>query len=221
MPHSACLRANVNGDAAAESPRLPLTPVTCVCPCALARYLSKAVSFPDATLCPPTRPGVILGGTVLVNDENYEWKPLSSTLPTYGDFGSGLDEENAFKHFGGLSLERAYERFLKSPEVYQEDFMDMGPVAFTFYFPIVERYLYTIKAQRRYYDCEAAILATDFLFQLSEPKIFQNKELLFRLIRLTDYVIANLGQYALQGDEQIRIWESWEELRAKLNELIQ
>jgi hypothetical protein len=86
-------------------------------------------------------------------DQNYNWQPLSTTLPTKKDFDpydGNLDAASAWREFGGLTLDQAYKRFLSNSLSYQEDFMFMGPAAFSFYFPVIERHLYEFKT-----DCES------------------------------------------------------------------
>ncbi len=69
---------------------------------------------------------------------------MVTKLPIERDFdpyGGGLDEQCAWKNFGGLTLDEAYLKFESAPEVYQEDFMFMGGKAFAFYFPVIDRFL--------------------------------------------------------------------------------
>ena len=64
-------------------------------------------------------------------------------LPSKGDFvrfGS-LDEECAWKNFGGLSIDAARLKFDENPLYYEEDFMWMGRSAFAFYFPVIDSFL--------------------------------------------------------------------------------
>ena len=67
------------------------------------------------------------------------------TLPTHDDFeptGDCLDADWAWGNFGELDLTEAFVKFCEEPDIYQEDFMFMGSVAFFYYFPVVERYVY-------------------------------------------------------------------------------
>ena len=68
----------------------------------------------------------------------------SGPLPGERDFdpdAGDLDAQVAWKHFGGLTLSEAYQRFQEDPEKHTEDFMYMGGKAFAYYFPVLERYL--------------------------------------------------------------------------------
>ncbi|MCA9112004.1 MAG: hypothetical protein KDA52_18775 [Planctomycetaceae bacterium] len=69
---------------------------------------------------------------------------MVTKLPKERDFdpyGGGLDEQWAWKNFGGLTLDEAYEKFVSAPELYQENFMFMGERAFAFYYPVIDRFL--------------------------------------------------------------------------------
>ena len=46
-----------------------------------------------------------------------------------------------WRHFGGLTLDDAYEKSVSDPEIYQEDFMFIGGKAFAFYYPVIDRFL--------------------------------------------------------------------------------
>jgi hypothetical protein len=91
------------------------------------------------------------------SSEGYEWQPISNEIPGKNDFGEGLDERSAYKEFGGLTLDEAYQRFIENPVSCQEDFMFMGPVAFCYYFPVVERYLYAFRVENEWEDSQAWI----------------------------------------------------------------
>ena len=68
-------------------------------------------------------------------------------LPTVEDFTvtekpeDDLDGFSAWKTFGGLSVDEAYEAFCECSEARQEDFMWMADRAFAFYFPVIERFI--------------------------------------------------------------------------------
>ena len=67
------------------------------------------------------------------------------TLPNRDDFnptGCYLDADWTWGNFGGLDLSEAFARFCEDPDMYQEDFMFMGSAAFSYYFPVIERYIY-------------------------------------------------------------------------------
>lgn len=84
-------------------------------------------------------------------------------LPTVEDFvctakpEDDLDGFCAWKNFGGLTVEEAYEKFCQCSETYQEDFMFMGDAAFVFYFPVIDRYIREEESGYEF-DCETHIL---------------------------------------------------------------
>ena len=74
-------------------------------------------------------------------------------LPVEKAFGGCLDGQHAWKQFGGLTVDEAYSKFCENPDFYQEDFMFMGPKAFLFYFPVIEKYIKTVKPGDDLDDC--------------------------------------------------------------------
>ena len=86
------------------------------------------------------------------------------TIPTRKDFTrtdkaeDDLDGMSAWKKFGGLSIDDAYDRFCDCPEANQEDLMWMGDRAFAFYFPVIERFIRD-EESRVQFDGETYILA--------------------------------------------------------------
>lgn len=83
-------------------------------------------------------------------------------IPAAGAYGARKgchDEVCAWEHFGGLSLEEAYEQFCARPDIHQEDFMFMGCTAFRYYYPVLETYLHEAKPSDEFDECEAWTLA--------------------------------------------------------------
>jgi len=143
----------------------------------------------------------------------YDWQPLSERCPTESDFGSGLDERSAWREFGGLSLDQAYQHFLENPLSYQEDFMFMGTIAFLYYFPVIERYLYSVRAEDEFDDCQAWILSMGIAHRLEYESFPNDERLMERIALLTDHVLSHVSQYATTSDEQERIESSWASLK--------
>ncbi|HUS34762.1 MAG TPA: hypothetical protein VM680_05365 [Verrucomicrobiae bacterium] len=150
----------------------------------------------------------------------YDWRPLADTMPTREDFGRGLDENYAWGEFGGMSLDQAYEHFVACPENRQEDFMFMGSAAFLFYFPVIERYLYTVQAESDPHDCPAWILAMGIIQQSKESSVATNEELIGRVDALITHVLSHPKQYATDEDEQERVASGWKELREAVDEIL-
>lgn len=66
---------------------------------------------------------------------------MKPPVPNEGDFSNCPDGKWAWRNFGGLTLDEAAEKFKSAPAVYREDFGYMGPVAFVYYFPVIDQYL--------------------------------------------------------------------------------
>ena len=143
-------------------------------------------------------------------------------MPTHEDFVgpscSVLDAQYAWKQFGGLSLDQAYERFCDRPDIHQEDFMFMGAPAFVYYFPVIERYLYTVHNEDEFHDVQAWILGRAITLriehspELEENDLRKNTELIARVDALVQHVLSNLAQYAVTAEERERIKSAWVEL---------
>ena len=140
-------------------------------------------------------------------------------FPDKADFDARdecLDAIRAWKHFGGLTFEKAYTVFCKRPDIYQEDFMFMGWKAFGYYFPIIEKYLYEVELQEEGEDSNAWILARAILGQMKLPELKQLGDLRERVLRLCLHVKSDLHQYASEPKEQMEIGEAWAELESFL-----
>jgi len=157
--------------------------------------------------------------TSFMPNGNYNWMPLSTKLPTKDDFdpyGGDLDAESAWREFGGMTLDQAYQHFLSNPLCHQEDFMFMGPVAFCYYFPVIERHLHAFRIECEE-EHEAWILAHALMTQLENLGVASNLELVKRIGRLADYVIKHIHHFETDPDEQSRILKAWHKLREFLS----
>jgi hypothetical protein len=142
-----------------------------------------------------------------------------SPLPDARDFDpwdGNLDAFHAWKHFGGLSLVQAYKLFLENPVCWQEDFMFMGPKAFAYYFPVIDRYLREVSGEEPDYDCCAGILGFGIAEQLriTDPAI---PSVAREVADLAVHVLANPGRYTSGEREQQHILREWRKV-AKLAE---
>ena len=144
-----------------------------------------------------------------------------SSCPKESDFdpvGGCLDAQNAWRHFGGLTIPEAYARFCEAPEMYQEDFMFMGAGAFLYYFPVIERYIHEthIDADNEH-EVEAMWILAHCIGQQYENQQIQRNDCLRSSIRkLIDHVRNNLSQYCLEPGEQRHVDSAWEELEKKM-----
>jgi hypothetical protein len=156
----------------------------------------------------------------LIFDVSQKRRPVSSSrkprthLPSQKDFdpwGGHLDAQSAWQNFGGLDLDAAYRRFIENPSYYQEDFMFMGPRAFAFYFPVVDRYLREVRNDDPLDlgDCQAWILGEGIRSQIEESGSSMDAELFARIASLVGYVLEHLGRYAHQLKDQKRVRTSW------------
>lgn len=146
-----------------------------------------------------------------------------STLPTHDDFdptGNCLDADWAWMNFGGLDLSDAYAKFCENPDVYQEDFMFMGSVAFSCYFPVIERYIRESRiVPGREFDFEVEgmwILAHCINNQFTDPDPLPSPDLRRRVEELVSYVRKNLSQYCEDVNEQRRLDSAWHELQDRM-----
>ena len=145
-------------------------------------------------------------------------EPTAEELPTEKDFdpwNGCLDAQHAWKQFGGLDLEQAYQKFCENPLNYQEDFMFMGPKAFRFYFPVVDRFLRREREPWEFDDSEAWILGKAVRLQLERRK---DDSLLKAIGALCQYVRTHLSKFATTGTEQQDIDAAWLEVEKLVTE---
>jgi hypothetical protein len=143
---------------------------------------------------------------------------MSVPLPDERDFdpsGHGLDEQHAWRNFGGLTLEEAHRKFRECPEVYQEDFMWMGGVAFAYYFPVVDSFLREAAIVGSLgEDRQAWILAHCLKMQFSGEVATQVRQLADRVLDLTGFVQSNIALFAPDDvEEQREIADAWQVLK--------
>ncbi|MBI5801350.1 MAG: hypothetical protein HZA92_11605 [Verrucomicrobia bacterium] len=140
----------------------------------------------------------------------------ATALPTEKDFdpwNGCLDAQHAWKQFGGLDLEQAHEKLCENPLNYQEDFMFMGPKAFKFYFPVVDRFLRREREPWEFDDSQAWILGKAMRLQLERRN---DDELLKSIGDLCQHVRTHLSKYATDENEQAEIGAAWLEVESQL-----
>ena len=140
--------------------------------------------------------------------------------PDFDPYGGCLDAIHAWKNFGGLSVPEAYAKFCDRPELYQEDFMFMGGVAFLYYFPVIERYILESHADSSNENEVDAmwILAHCIKQQFDTPKRQAVDSIRRRALDLAAHVRNNLSQYCTEPIEQQSIDAAWAELHSKLTQ---
>ena len=143
----------------------------------------------------------------------------SSHIPEKGAYGARKgchDQISAWEHFGGLTLEEAYERFCVRPDIHQEDFMFMGWTVFLYYFPVIETYLHVAIPRDEFDECEALILADIILRQWEQARLRRVPDLGQRLLDLCAYVRSNLDRYDLRPERQKEVDTAWAKLEARV-----
>ena len=145
------------------------------------------------------------------------------TLPTIKDFTvaekpeDDLDGFHAWKNFGGLTMEVAYIKFCENPDCYQEDFMWMGPRAFAFYFPVINRFI-------REEECAVEFDEITWILAYSIKMHFRSNEpvvqaLSNQLLLLCDFVLESLRALPDQDDRSRTVQEvadAWRDVRAQI-----
>ena len=149
-------------------------------------------------------------------------------LPTAEDF-TGIpnpecgDAFCAWKNFGGLTIDEAYQKFCEFPDCSQEDFMFMGDNAFIFYFPVIDRYVreqepeYEFFGKKYPFDGVTHFLAHSIDMHVSEtsPSV---RSLYNQIVKLCDFVLRSVADVP---SEKGRSWSPdeirtvWTELRKK------
>ena len=139
---------------------------------------------------------------------------MTPKLPAERDFdphGCGLDEQCAWRNFGGLSLEEACEKFASAPEVYQEDFMFMGTRAFVFYYPVIEQFLRhapTVSDDERG-DCQSWILPQRIRMQFCETDRRLIGQLKPSVVSLCEFMLENMECFADDWCPPNEIEQQW------------
>jgi len=127
-------------------------------------------------------------------DDTPDLRPKESDFDPDGGYP---DAQFAWKNFGGLSVADAYTKFCERPGYYQEDFMFMGGVAFSYYFPVIERYIRDSRADAdNDYEVDAIwILAHCTIGQFDDSNTRPVESLRPRILALIIHVRGNLSQY--------------------------
>ena len=125
--------------------------------------------------------------------------------PWHGD----LDARWAWDQFGGLSIDQAYGKFIKNPEIHQEDFMFMGPKAFLYYFPVIERYITNVQLDDPDDDESLWIIGCALKSQYKKnPKVLKAK-----IKKLTYVTLKKIGTSKLSNEEKKRCAGKWKEIK--------
>lgn len=166
---------------------------------------------------------------------------MSKSLPTEADFSpndGGLISQEAWKNFGGLSLDAAYERFCDRPYLYSQDFEFMGERAFAYYYDVLDRYvreaiekldeerLMVLSTIHRILDVHLIHRSGDLCGEDSREGAVDAKHLPRRVVSLCDYVIPAIAERYLSSripdsdatDEDLTItWQGLRNLAESIN----
>ena len=147
--------------------------------------------------------------------------------PSEADFDpySGcLDAQCAWRNFGGLSIDEAFEKFSENPLRYQEDFMWMGGAAFKYYFPVLERYIRKSRVGSGEVEDEVDavhILADCVKSQFDTPTEGLVMPLRTQILDLAAYVQDNISRYYAREEDLIHAAKSWQALQTKLESIVE
>lgn len=148
----------------------------------------------------------------------------NQNVPTEADFDpydGCLDCQHAWRTFGGMSIEEAFQKFIEHPSFHQEDFMFMGGRAFVYYFPVLDRYLRDFRADEDSndsYDSSAAIIGGGLSVQLLSKTSHELDSIMEEILSLVDYVRSHATILAVDLDEQQRIDSEWQILDAQISQ---
>ena len=144
-------------------------------------------------------------------------------LPTEKDFDpfeGNLDAQWAWKHFGGLSLDEAFNKFQENPLCYEEDFLFMGHKAFVFYFPVLDRYLREMcelpPALRNYLRVRS--IPQCIQFQFDDPVDAHLLSIKEAVIELCELVLTNLKDFLDEWVDEKDIEKQWQQLKQRVSQ---
>jgi len=140
---------------------------------------------------------------------------MTDQLPQKSDFveyPGDLDQECAWQHFGGLTLEEAKSRFAENPLRYQEDFMFMGTGAFLFYFPVLDDHLRNTPEDNEFDDNEAWIIAHCIKNQIESDETGQLRPIIPAIVDLAVFVRENIDRFENNGKEGPYVITAWRRL---------
>ena len=98
--------------------------------------------------------------------------------------------------------------------------MFMGPKAFAYYFPVIDRYLRDVHGEESDGDCHAGILGSAIAGQLAAPAPPSLRSIASEVAELASHVLENLARYTPDKRMQqwtFRKWSKVAELAAGLS----
>ena len=140
---------------------------------------------------------------------------MAKRLPIKVDFvthSEDLDQNCAWGHFGGLTLDEAKARFAENALYYQEDFMFMGTNAFLFYFPVLDDYLRSAPDEENDDDWESWIIAQCIQAQFDPDTINRLRHIATPIVELAGFVRDNIRRFGCDDAERKRVADAWTDL---------
>ena len=148
--------------------------------------------------------------------QSHSWPRPLAPLPTEKDFDpwdGDLDAQYAWKNFGGMTLDQAYVEFCDRPEIYTEDFAFMGPKAFSYYFPVIDRYLREISSQEEDDHYDVGYIGIAIQERLEDKQVWRSTKVLSEIRSLTEFVLGNVTRYSVSEKVHRKITRIWMELK--------
>lgn len=94
----------------------------------------------------------------------------------------------------------------------------MGSVAFSYYFPVIDRYIRCVTGSEEGDDCEVAILGSAVAAQIDRNDTVISNALTDAIKNLSHYVLHHLEQFSPARKDQRRIERAWTLVQKKLAE---
>lgn len=171
-------------------------------------------------------PGLLATKNTKSHKENVPCE-INSTMdkPTIADFDpwkGSLDAIAAWEEFGGLDVDDAFNKFCTCPEQYAGDFMWMGPKAFVFYLPVLEKHIQRAKERESIRDEPASVeeIGQSILFQLQSNATQIITCIDDQLARLCEMVLQNPRLYCDDPDstdDQERLYTTWNAIHRQIH----
>lgn len=95
----------------------------------------------------------------------------------------------------------------------------MGPIAFAYYFPVLETYLKTASVAEDDFDpVEHAAIAHCIEFQFDDRDLSSPWHLSARVLELAEYVLTNIRNFGFEGSERTEVSNAWRQLADKVRD---
>ncbi len=96
--------------------------------------------------------------------------------------------------------------------------MFMGSGAFSYYFPVIDRYVREVSGSDPGDDCQVAILGDGVAAQFDWTGARLSESLITEIEQLSQYAFSHLGQYSPSAKDQRRIKRAWGNVNEKVAE---